>query len=452
MRGRVTTVLLTTVLVMVLAVAGVVVRRLEHAPPTISDVSIGPEASARAERARALAAHAPMKGLGAPASTRPDKVERRTLTKAEPDMPGSTDGLVTTVTITTPAFTIAQRFRSMEGPYADYTTRLDGAAPDAGDAGAVRQLWWWKGARIELFDADDHPVGQEFMCHLNIDVDGESRRSVLGRRPDARRLLTLTQGELSFALPKGVGVPAASDEQWSTMFQVLNHNRDGEFHIKQRLTLYFVRDVDLFAPIEPASWQAASIWVPVDKSSPDALASDKLACHCCLPLTRGLEATNNVALGRTVDAAGRVLVGHWTVPPAKSTWAYPVRLGEKFPAKDQKLYATWTHLHPFATEARLSAHKPGCAPAILARSEIESLRDGRVGLVKIKSFASPEGVPLPEGAIYELAVDYDNTSGRPQDSMTSLGMFVSDDTWTRPEWASRAQNTSGMDGSCGTGP
>jgi hypothetical protein len=222
--------------------------------------------------------------------------------------------------------------------------------------------------------------------------------------------------------------------------------------VKQRLTVYFVRDADLFVPIEATSWQAMSIWVPVDKSSPDALAFDKSTCHCCTPLARGLEATNNVSGGRSVDGAGRVIVGHWTVPPGTSTWTYPARVPKDFPRKGQRLHATWTHLHPFATEARLSAHKPGCAPTVVTRSVIESLRDGRVGLVSVKSLASDEGVELPEGAAYELAVDYDNTSGRPQDSMTSVGMFVNDETWKRPDWAARAQNTSGMDGSCGVGP
>jgi hypothetical protein len=392
---------------------------------------------------------------------------RHTLAKSEvhTDDPGANEGLVTTVTVTTPTFDIKRRYRSMEGPYADYVVRIDGAATapqsdrdreDAAIAGegyaSVRELWWWKGAKIEVLDADDHPIGQEFMCHLNIDVSSQFRQSVVGLTPFSSRLLTLTQGELSFALPKGLAVPAASDETWSLMFQVLNHNRDGEFHVRQRLTLYFVRDADLFTPIEPATWTAASIWVPVDKSSPDALAFDKATCHCCAPLTRGLEATNNVSGGRSVDGAGRVIVGHWTVPPGTSTWSYPARLGTSFIQKNQKLHATWTHLHPFATEVRLSAHKPGCAPEVVARTSIESLRDGRVGLVKVKSFASEQGADLPEGASYELAVDYDNTSGRPQDSMTSVGLFVTAESWKRPDWASRAQNTSGMDGSCGLGP
>jgi hypothetical protein len=70
-------------------------------------------------------------------------------------------------------------------------------------------------------------------------------------------------------------------------------------------------------------------------------------------------------------------------------------------------------------------------------------------LKSIRSFSSAEGEPISSGATYELAVDYDNTSGEAQDSMASLGMFVGADGWTRPRWAARGQNPTAMDASCG---
>lgn len=236
------------------------------------------------------------------------------------------------------------------------------------------------------------------------------------------------------------------------MFQVLNHNRTGTFRVKQRLTLYFVRDVDLFGPIDATSFYSASIWVPIDKANPEAIALDKRTCHCCAPLVQGLEATNNVSGGRVVDAAGRALVGHWVVPPGRSTWSFPLaKMADVVGATPKKLFATWTHVHPFATEVRLTVHEPGCAPRIVTTSKVESLRDGRVGLLDVRSFRSEEGVTLPSGAAWQLSVDYDNTSGRAQDSMTTLGLFVEDASWTRPPWAARAQNGT-LDRSCGTGP
>ncbi len=367
--------------------------------------------------------------------------------------PGSKDGLVTTLSITTDTFEIAKRYRSMEGPHADYDVRVDGSLPPDGGA-RPRELWWWKGALIELFDENDRPLGQEFMCHLNIDVDAKGRESEFPTtKVNVKRLLTLTQGEPRFELPAGVGLPVASDEVWSFVFQVLNHNRDGVFHAKQRLTLYFVRDADLFAPIDALTWHGTYIWVSVSKSDPDALAWDEKQCHCCTPLgPRALEATNNSRAGRATDPEGRVIVGHWTVPPGKNTWAFPLsRAAPEFAPDGERLFATWTHVHPFATEVRLIAHAPGCDPKVVARSEIESVSgDAGVGLKAIRSPAFADGAELPHGATYELAVDYDNTSGRAQDSMTSFGMFVDDRAWKRPEWAERA--TSGMDSSCGLGP
>lgn len=387
----------------------------------------------------------PGRTLPPPSSKTPAKVERRfEQAKEAGALPGSGEGLVMTLTITTPIFDITRRYRSMEGPYADYGVRLDAG----GVAPAARELWWWKGARIEVLDAQDKPIGQEFMCHLNVDVNPDERGRTVGLRPGSRRLLTLTQGELAFALPKGHGLPVASDETWNLMFQVLNHNRDGAFGVKQRLTLYFVRDADLFAPIDPVNGYAGSIWVPVERASPEALAFDKTTCHCCAPLERGLEATNNIAAARLVDDAGRTLVGHWVVPPGKSAWSYPMARYIEAADKPRRLYATWTHVHPFASEARLIAHAPGCEPEVVTKSTVESLRDGRVGLVSVRSLASVEGVVMPAGASFELAVDYDNSSGRAQDSMASLGMFV-ETSWDRPEWAARAQNPTDMDGSCG---
>jgi hypothetical protein len=363
-------------------------------------------------------------------------------------VPGASEGLVTSLTITTQVFEIARRYRSMEGPYAEFAVPLGTGS----DAGGVRELWWWKGARIEVLDEQGRTIGQEFMCHLNIDVDPEARKRELGAKESVpRRLLTLTQGETEFGLPRGVALPVSSDETWSFMFQVLNHNRDGVFRVKQRLTLYFVRDVDLFAPMDPVTWFAVSLWVPLEKLGPLEQRRDEAACHCCAPLVRGLEATNNIANARMVDDHGRTFVAHWTVPPGKSTWSYPLTRVAAFHPKGDTLHAMWTHVHPFATEARLIAHEPGCAPRVVSRSSIESLRDGRVGLVKIRSLSSEKGVSLPE-ADYEMAVDYDNSSDHPQDSMTTLGMFVSDMGWSRPAWASRAQNSTGLDASCGGSP
>jgi hypothetical protein len=452
MTQRVTVLVAVLVAVTVASVA-VVVRSsaraaASHGPVAVSDMVVVPVHHDSPSTSMAM-------GGGTLVASTPKSVILRTLPPSRAPgaaPPGAKDGLVTTLEITTDTFEIAKRYRSMEGPHADYALRVDGSL--TADAGAhPRELWWWKGATIELFDEHDHPLGQEFMCHMNIDLDPKARDAEFpSTKTNLGRLLTLTQGEPRFELPAGWGVPVASDEVWNMVFQVLNHNRDGVFHVKQRLTLYFVRDADLFAPIDPLTWHGSFVWASVSKSDPDALAWDEQQCHCCSPLgPRTLEATNNVGVGHATDPQGRVIVGHWTVPPGKNTWSFPLaRSAPEFAPKGERMFATWTHVHPFATEVRLVAHEPGCAPKVVARSAVESQQGGLIGLKRIDSPTFADGAPLPTGAAYELAVDYDNTSGRPQDSMTSFAFFVDDRAWRRPGWATRAQGT--MDASCGLGP
>ncbi len=438
---------LAAILVALTILAGATWYLGRQRPPASPEFAAVPMSSAARAKKEALAAMPAGRALGKRANEAPESMKFGQGTPEANTAPGHEDGLVSTLTVTTPAFTIEKRYRSMEGPFAEYAVRVDGKPATAPGA---RELWWWKGARIEILDDGGAVLDQEFMCHLNIDVDVPFRTKEIGQVPGTSRLLTLTQGETSFGLPAGRGVPVASDEAWKIMFQVLNHNRDGRFMVKQRLTLFFIRDIDLFRPLDSTAFHAASIWIPVDRSSEDALRFDAESCHCCTPLGRALEAPNSIVQARKADEFGRVLVGHWTVPPGKATWTYPFsRSAPTFDPRGKRLYATWTHLHPFATEARLSALKPGCDPVVVTRSQVESLRDGRTGLVRIQSFSDPEGIPLPEGADYEVAVDYDNTSGRAQDSMTSLGIFVDDTAWKRPGWATRARNDSGIEESCG---
>jgi hypothetical protein len=342
------------------------------------------------------------------------------------------DGMLTTLTVTTPPFEINRRYKSMEGPYAMIDVRVDGSGTADGKA-AKRELWWWKGARIEMLDEHGTPLDQEFMCHANVDADPAARALSLGVRRSTPRLLTLTQGELAFSLPEGRGLPVASDETWTIMFQVLNHNRDGVFHVKQRLVLTFVRDADRTAPIAAVVPYAGSIWVPLEEAAEEPQGQQG-ACHCCAPPVLGVEAASNVR--RFVDETGVTLAGHWVVPPGRRTWSYNFMGGLGRPQPDRRIYATWTHVHPFATEVRLLAHDAtSCDEKLVTTTTIESLTDGRVGLANIHSFSSKEGAPVPAAGSFELEVAYDNPTGRDQDSMTSLGVYVGADDFTRPAWA-----------------
>jgi hypothetical protein len=400
---------------------GVAALRPSAPPPAVAE----PAASAPAKGPEHHHHVPPGRSLPPPVTTVAESIERRA---AGP----SADGALTTLTVTTPPFEITRRYKSMEGPYATIPVRVDGAALPAGGKAPKRELWWWKGARIEMLDEHGAPLDQEFMCHANVDVDLDAGAS-LGLRRSTPRLVTLTQGELAFSLPEGRGLPVASDETWSLMFQVLNHNRDGVFRVKQRLVLTFVRDADRAAPIAAVEPYAGSIWVPLEEAAGEPYA-DEAACPCCAPPAVGVEAASNVR--RFVDDAGFTLAGHWVVPPGRHTWSYPLVGGLGRPRPDKRIFATWTHVHPFATEVRLLAHDAGsCGAKVVTTTTIDSLTDGRVGLATIRSLSSAEGIPVPAAGSFEIAVAYDNPTGRAQDSMTSLGVYASADDFTRPAWA-----------------
>jgi hypothetical protein len=64
-----------------------------------------------------------------------------------------------------------------------------------------------------------------------------------------------------------------------------------------------------------------------------------------------------------------------------------------------------------------------------------------VEIKRIDFLSSKEGIPLAQGANYELEVTYDNTSGVPQDSMASAGIFFADPTFARPDWVLAGRNS-----------
>ena len=408
---------------------------------------------------RALGALLLLAGLPAlPAAPESPDNPRELLQWTDRERP-SPEGPLTVVRVTTPdAFKIEKRYRSMEGPWQRVEIRPEKTpewATLAASCGAkTKELLWWKGATIEVVDAETgQNLGPEFMCHLNLDVDARAQQAAFPGWPwSPARLLTLTQGEMHFELPPGYGVPFPSDAVFTALFQVLNHNRDGKFKVRQRLTLYFVRDRDLFVPLQPVTWYVPFVFLPLDGNLPAGAESDRKLCPCCVQMPTALNAPNNTSNGTWTDVSGRRMSGHWQVPPGRREWRTPAILSSPgFPVADSRVVASWSHVHPFCEDLRLIHHDPKCGPVEILRNTVVSLGGGKVGLDKIRSFHSTEGVPLPPGS-YEVAVSYHNTSPKPQDSMASLGLYLTLPTFLRPEWASRADNANPDAISCGTPP
>jgi len=328
---------------------------------------------------------------------------------------------------------ITRRYNAMEGPYDVYTIDM---ASLLGSSPHNSELWWFKGAKIDVLDENYKPYGQEFLCHASLEYNLEQRRTLFPTLDSNMfRLITFTQGCTEFVLPRGTGIPVSSEETWSVTFQTLNFNRDGHFKVHERMTFYFVRDKDLAHPLK--ALKAYTPYVTVSLGDEKGIPMSNPDCPCCLPVSQGKNAPNNMPNGVFPSRdRSRPLTGHWVVPTGEHEWSTPVmEIVNSFPqAQGSILHAAWSHVHPFCTELDLIEHKPGCHAEVLVKSDVVSKGGGELGLKKIGGFTSEEGIKLDPNAQLELRVKYNNTTGHEVDSMGIMGLFLEDTAWRKPDW------------------
>jgi cyclophilin family peptidyl-prolyl cis-trans isomerase len=390
------------------------------------------------------------------------------------------EGPVSQVTITAGPFDIHRKYRSMEGPYTNFSGTIadmvaskniilpesrvnfvegnSSAAPSMkvstdSDNGNVqglvdasqsdRMLYWLKGIKLEVLDENDHVLPTaEFICHYNLDVDPEFRNKVFpeGERCVSSRIVTITQGQTEVSFPEGFGVPVASDERWSMVFQAANRTTTEHKRVKHRCTMYFLKDSALVYPIKPLHWFAPYIRVVLDKDSPEIRQAEKQNCPSCFGLSMGVNAPNNTKDGIFTDPAGRRVSGHWVIPPGIHTYRSIVdeSLDPGFSARDRVIHAVWSHLHPLCTNFSLYKCSGDSRQVVFSNNETTKTSPG-LEIQHIDYLSSKEGIPMPSKAKYELEVTYNNTTGEPQDSMSVAGIFFADTTFARPEWVFKSE-------------
>ena len=327
-------------------------------------------------------------------------------------------------------------------------------------AGTRRELYWFKGLKLEVLDEQDRVLPTaEFICHFNLDVDVEFRNRVF---PDAERctnsrLVSISQGCTTVFLPEGCAVPVASDEPWQFSFQAANRTSADHRRVKHVCTIYLVKDSDLVQPVTPIHWKVPFITVIVDRDSPEAAIEEKSACPGCLGISRGVNAPNNVIGGVTEEPDGRIHTGHWVVPPGVHTYAAPVAPREPdFAERKRRIHAAWVHIHPMCREFSLVLAEPGARRRIYTAGVKTRFHDGGFEIDHIDFLSSREGIEIPAGGPYELEVTYDNTTAEPSDSMASTGIYLEDEIFRRPRWAlfdadAASCGIGGMTGSAGEG-
>lgn len=367
-------------------------------------------------------------------------------------------------------FDIHRRYRSMEGPYVLETVRISDLvesketvlgpqrvkyveggfqpsmqggikepAPDPSKAACRRRkLYWVKSFSLDVLDEEGKPMpSAEFICHMNLDVNGDFRDRIFpeGQPCDNERLLTLTQGQTTVTFPEGFALPVASDEQWTFTFQAANRTTDEHRLLRHRLRMELVEDKDLLEPIQPLAWFTPYLSVVVDKNSPEATAREKKEMPGCLPTSVGLAAPNSVP-GTMFDSwCGQRRTGHWVVPPGRHT--YQSALPEMRWTEDRILRMVWSHVHPLMESVSLIQCRTR-QPLFTVKARTRT--KGGLELESIELLSWPQGLKLPKNENFEIQSIYDNTTDSPQDSMVALGVFFDDTKFARPAWVLENQN------------
>ncbi len=304
-----------------------------------------------------------------------------------------------------------------------------------------RELLWLKSVKIDLLDEKDQPLPDSaFFCHATIDVDLDFRNKVfpISEHPANMRHIVLTQGQTQFSFPDGFGLPVASDESWNFVFQAINRTSEVPRKVKQRCVLTFVKDSELVYPMKALFWYYPVINVVIDRNSPERINAEHRTCPDCSAMSDGVPAPSSKRNMIFTDKLGRSQIGHWVVPPGVHTYASPINTlttmtNAKFASTNTDIHLVLTHVHPFCEKCILVQHADGKRKEIVTVKAKTDEKD--LQLSEIETISSIPGIPLEAGKSYELEATYNNTSGKPQDSMAGMALYCSDNKFVRPNWA-----------------
>lgn len=302
-----------------------------------------------------------------------------------------------------------------------------------------RKLYWMKGFKLEVLDENGKVMpSAEFICHLNLDIDEKQRNELFrdGERTSYSRLLTITQGQTEIKFPEGYAFPVASDEVWRISFQAANRTTDEHRRLRHRATFYFVKDADLVYPVTAMYVRVPSVGVVVDRNYAEAAEKSRKAHPSCETMSRGVNAPNSAMGGVYTDSKGRVVSGHWVVPPGRHEYVGLIdEQDSSFSKKDRTLRYGWVHVHPCCEETFIrECH--GASKQLLCSAKAETDTKGvGIELKRIGFLEKPDGIKLRKGTSLEIGSIYNNTTSSALDAMITLGLFLDDVDFRRPDWA-----------------
>jgi len=320
---------------------------------------------------------------------------------------------VQTQVFLSPVYQVDQLYRSMKGPQSQQDVRL-------GDSETTEELLWITGYQAVMVGADgSSAMGQELMCHSNLDVNTGAHRGAVGATQGFNpRLFTLSQGQFEVHFPPGFGIPVLSTESFKLTTQVLNLNdADKTFQVRHKVSVDYIRDADLKEPMKALFPVGAYGLASLEEGSTHygvAKPDEEKQGPGCLP--------GENAAGHTYkDPMGHSFTGHWVVPPGRQVNTTLVTHLMALPY-DTTVHYIAVHLHPFAESLELRDRSTG---ETVFQSKARNYED-KIGLKKVEYFESVEGLPLYKGHEYEIVSIYNNTTQEDQDSMAVMYLYLHD--------------------------
>ncbi len=311
-------------------------------------------------------------------------------------------------------------YKSMQGPTSAQRIRL-AKLPS-------QELLWVVGYQTEIVDGGKtQTLAPEFMCHNNLNItDLADHRERFPWPQGAKRVFTLSQGQMEVRLPEGFGIPVLSDEPLTVNTQVLNLNReDASFQVRHRATVRFVRDRELTEPMKALYQQGVQSLVLIEGKDGhfhgpgDHETTEGAECSIGKPVGLQKDVT---------DPEGRVFNGHWVVEPGLEERRTRVTPYLQL-ATDTTVHYVAVHLHPFAVSLEL---RDLTEDKTLFKSLARNASD-RIGLEHVDHYSSVEGIRFYRDHEYELVSIYDNTTGEPQDAMAVMFLYHHDARFVKPE-------------------
>jgi hypothetical protein len=306
----------------------------------------------------------------------------------------------------TPTFVIDNVYKSMEGPKMMRSFQLDHKR---------NHLVWLTSFKTTALSTNELDVlSNDYICHTNIDYyDGErfSKWSLPNRiGTQYPRLTSMSNGIEGFKFPEGFGFPIFTNENLFISTQSLNHNVvDKNFQLKHKVELGYQPHN---SKLKPLMSRTIFVMLPYDSDNPFKGPTEANP-NLCIPI----DIDNHSYL----DENGAALSGHWVIKPGKATFKTDVT--KQLGVKDTvSMHHIVVHLHPFAETLTL---RDKTTYSILFTSNALNYSN-KIGLKKVTSFSSKEGVLLYPDHNYELVLKTNNTSYVNQDMMGSMFVFLYD--------------------------